>query len=160
MRLVLSKSCATILFSRSIISSCSSSILACLSDLDCNPLEASISFSFPSKALLTTQAAKTENKTKGRPALNNKLFLGSEEEDEDVETEKGDFIIFERCGNKVLAGFTNDFNGNDEGSFEYKWPSEERLLKFLVIAGNTRLDRTLVATRVATPAMILRKEGY
>lgn len=68
-RFVLSKSSSTILFKRSIISSCSDSRSACRMDLDSNPSAFSRSFILPDSALLTTQADKRENITKGRPAV-------------------------------------------------------------------------------------------
>jgi hypothetical protein len=72
-RLVLSKSVSTILPSRSIISSCSSAMAAWRRLTDDFPCDTSISFNFPSTALLTTHAAKTEKRTKGTPAVSNKL---------------------------------------------------------------------------------------
>ena len=61
-RLVLSKSVATILVMRSIMSSCSSWSKACRIDLLTLPCDASISRNLPAYALLTTQADKIENK--------------------------------------------------------------------------------------------------
>ena len=69
MRLVLSKSLlATILPSRSIISSCSSSMAACRTDMEALPWEASSSRNFPSYALATTHALNSAKSTSGRPA--------------------------------------------------------------------------------------------
>lgn len=98
---------------RSIISSCSSSILACRIDFDTLPCEASISRNFPCNALLTTHAAKTLNRTNGKPAFTSKLFVGSslfellllvdEDADEDAESD-----LMERC-NRLLFSVTVDW---------------------------------------------------